>query len=387
MPESHDNSIAASFLALQEFVTAARKQLDDHAWGYIVGAAETETTHRRNRQSIEQLALRPSVLNDVSSVDTGSELFGRPARLPLALCPVGGLEAFDELGAVSVAKGAAAFGVPIFMSSVSQQGIDKVTKAYRSTAESTASRSAKPPPVVYQLYARDSADIIDKTVEHCAAIDDAAFCITVDSAVYSRRERDIVARFKKPWRATGEGDAAKYQASLNWSDISRIRSNFSGCLILKGIATVEDAMRAVDHGVDCIYVSNHGGRQLDHGEGSFSVLPKVVAGLADRGSTCQIMVDGGIMRGTDIVKALALGANGVGIGRLFCFALAAAGAQGVTRMLELLEIEVKATLALLGKTSLAEVDASCVTRVESMPVDDPLLMAFPLLRPALTDQI
>jgi len=385
MPESPDISTAASFLALQEFVTAARKQLDDHAWGYIVGAAETETTHRRNRQSIEQLALRPSVLNDVSSVDARSELFARPARLPLALCPVGGLEAFDELGAVSVAKGAAAFGVPIFMSSVSQQGIVKVTKAYQSTAESTAAtaRSAKPPPVVYQLYARDGADAIDKTVEQCEAIDDAAFCITVDSAVYSRRERDIVARFKKPWRATGEGDAAKYQASLNWSDISRIRSNFSGCLILKGIATVEDAMRAVDHGVDCIYVSNHGGRQLDHGEGSFSVLPKVVAGLADRGSTCQIMVDGGIMRGTDIVKALALGANGVGIGRLFCFALAAAGAAGITRMLELLEIEVKATLALLGKTSLAEVDASCVTRVEAMPVDDPLLMAFPLLRPGI----
>ena len=106
----------------------------------------------------------------------------------------------------------------------------------------------------------------------------------------------------------------------------------------------------------------------------------MVAALADKGSNCQIMVDGGVMRGTDVVKAIALGADGVGIGRLFCLALAAGGAEGITRMLELLEIEVKATLALLGKTSLAEVDAACITQVDAMPVDDPLLMAFPLLR-------
>jgi len=344
MPENSHTSLAESYVALQEFVTTARKQLDDHAWGYIVGAAETETTHRRNRQSIEQLALRPSVLNDVSTVNARSELFARPARLPVVLCPIGGLEAFDEQGATS------------------------------------EQASANLPPVIHQLYARDSAATIDATVAHCADIDNAAFCITVDSAVYSRRERDIVARFTKPWRATGEGDAAKYQASLSWSDIARIRSNYKGCLILKGIATLEDALRALDHGVDCIYVSNHGGRQLDHSEGSFSVLQQVVPAIKDRSSTCQVIVDGGIMRGTDVVKALALGADGVGIGRLFCLALAAAGAGGITRMLELLEIEIHSTLALLGKATLADVDSSCITLLDAMPVDDPLLMAFPLLR-------
>jgi len=380
MPENSHTSLAESYVALQEFVTTARKQLDDHAWGYIVGAAETETTHRRNRQSIEQLALRPSVLNDVSTVNARSELFSRPARLPVVLCPIGGLEAFDEQGALTVASGAAAFGVPMFLSSVSPLGIERVTEAYRSSAATSEQASANLPPVIHQLYARDSATTIDATVAHCADIDNAAFCITVDSAVYSRRERDIVARFRKPWRATGEGDAAKYQASLSWSDIARIRSNYKGCLILKGIATLEDALRALDHGVDCIYVSNHGGRQLDHSEGSFSVLQQVVPAIKDRSSTCQVIVDGGIMRGTDVVKALALGADGVGIGRLFCFALAAAGAGGITRMLELLEIEIHSTLALLGKATLADVDTSCITLLDAMPVDDPLLMAFPLLR-------
>ncbi|MEO8136045.1 MAG: alpha-hydroxy acid oxidase, partial [Betaproteobacteria bacterium] len=201
-----------------------------------------------------------------------------------------------------------------------------------------------------------------------------AFCLTVDSAHYSRRERDLAGRFAKPWRPV-DGSGMEFQAALSWDKVKRYKARHDLPLILKGIATVEDAEIALSHGVDVIYVSNHGGRQLDHGLGSAAVLPEIVAAVNGR---AEVWVDGGFMRGSDVVKAIALGARTVGIGRLACLGLAAAGVPGLVRTLELLEEEVRICLSLLGVTSFAGLTPRHVTT--TAPVNEPgVLSAFPLL--------
>ncbi|MGB7301876.1 MAG: alpha-hydroxy acid oxidase [Burkholderiaceae bacterium] len=365
------NEIEERFVALQEFVVAARDKLADHPWGYVVGGTETETAQRRNRSALDSLALRPRVLADVSNVDSTTTLLGRHSRLPVFLCPIGGLESFDPDGAITVARAASQFGVPMMLSSVSKWPVEKVAESVPASEPGKSDLS-----LIFQLYARTDASGVDALVDRSLALDLPAFCITVDSAVYSRRERDIVSRFVKPWRADGEGTAAHYQAALNWKDISRIRKRWNGPLILKGIATAEDALIAIDHGVDVIYVSNHGGRQLDHVLGSTAVLPEVTEAVNGR---AVVFVDGGYCRGTDIAKAIALGASGVGLGRMMCLALAAAGAPGVVRMLELLETEFQIVLGLLGVDRVSDIRPSHVQSCDPMPFDHALSSAFPLL--------
>jgi glycolate oxidase len=181
--------------------------------------------------------------------------------------------------------------------------------------------------------------------------------------MYSRRERDLIGRYVKPWRATA-GAGIAFQSGLSWDHVKRFKDKHDLPLIIKGIATAEDAQLAVEHGVDVVYVSNHGGRQLDHGRGSIEVLPEVVKAVAGRS---VVMVDGGFMRGTDVVKAIALGAQMVGIGRLSCLGLAAAGEAGLVRALEL-----------LGVHSLAQLDASYLHAATPVTVPH-VTSAFPLL--------
>jgi len=357
---------ATEFLTLHEFVAAARLRLDANGWDYIIGGAETETTVRRNRQALDAIALRPRVLRDVHDIDCTATLFGKPARLPVLLAPVGGLETCDARGAVAAAEGAGGFGVPVMVSSVSK----------RSKAEI---RAATVSPVLYQLYVRGGGRFIEDHVEAAIAAGLEAFCLTVDTAHYSRRERDIAKRFDKPWRTGVDSDARQHQARLCWADVARIRKAYDIPLILKGIATPEDARIAVDHGVETIYVSNHGGRQLDHGLGTMDMLPEIVAAVAGRAT---IIVDGGVSRGTDIVKAIALGADAVGIARLYCYALAAAGPAGIVRMLEILEDEVTATMGLLGVTRLTDLDPSYLHPGAPVVSTPSTLSAFPLLDPA-----
>ncbi len=365
MPSVPDD-IRDRYVALQEFVVQAKRRLEPQGWGYLTGGTETETAVLRNRHALDSLGLRPRVLNDVSQVDGGAQIFGRAARLPVILAPIGGLETFDPDGALAVARAAARFRVPMMLSSVSAWTMQKLLGAVADQSLS----------LVYQLYARSGADDIDRLIEQAVALGTPAFCITVDSAVYSRRERDIVARFVKPWRATGEGDAVRFQAALNWADIARIRARHSIPLVLKGIGTAEDARLAVEHGIDWIHVSNHGGRQLDQVLGSVAVLPEVVDVVAGR---ARIIVDGGICRGTDIAKALALGADAVCIGRLMCAALAAAGTDGVVRMLEILEEEWRIVLALLGVTEGRELDAGFVHKGAPAMHAPATWSAFPLI--------
>ena len=367
------------YVALQEFIVEARNKLGDNEWGYIVGGAETETSQRRNRLAIETLALRPRVLNDVSSVDCSTHVFGNKTPLPVFLCPIGGLESFDPGGAVSVARGAGAFGVPMMLSSVSKRPLEEVCETIHTTAAANGSQADRSSAIL-QLYAREDAAGIDATVDRCIANEATTFCITVDSAVYSRRERDIVSRYKKPWRAVGEGDAAHFQAALNWQDIKRIRQRFTGKIILKGIATIEDAEIAADNHIDYVYVSNHGGRQLDHTLGALDMFSQIAAVIKERNPGTGLLVDGGFCRGTDIAKALALGAEAVGLGRMMCLALAASGSDGIVRMLELLELELATTLALLGVTSISDIGPNHIQDCEALAFEHSLSAAFPLLR-------
>ena len=331
------------FQNLHEFIRKARANLNQNAWDYIVGAAETETTMRRNRMALDEIAFRPRVLRDVRNVDGSVQQLGRKMRLPVVLAPVGALEIFDPDGAASVARGAGSFGAAHMLSSVSEPGLEKTAAAAPDALR------------LYQLYVRGDDAFVADVVSRAEKNAYAAFCLTVDTAHYSRRERDIAKRYVREsrLRATG-GD---FQKGLEWRTVKMIKDKFKIPLILKGIATAEDALIAVDHGVEWIYVSNHGGRQLDHARGAMHVLHEIVEAVKGR---AKIMVDGGFGRGTDIVKAIAAGADLVGIGRLQCWALAAAGEAGVARMLELLEDEVLRCLGLLGATSFAEVDKSCL---------------------------
>jgi len=346
---------------LHEFVRKARANLNQNAWDYIVGAAETETTMRRNRMALDEIAFRPRVLRDVAEVDASVERFGRRLRLPVVLAPVGALEIFDPAGAASVARGAGTFGAAHMLSSVSAPGLEKVAEAAPDALR------------MFQLYVRGDDAFVEDYVSRAVAHRYTAFCLTVDTAHYSRRERDIAKRYVRETRLRSTG--GDFQKGLNWRTVKLIKDKFKIPLIIKGIATAEDALLALDHGVDWIYVSNHGGRQLDHGRGAMHVLPEIVDAVKGR---AKIMVDGGFCRGSDVVKAIACGADLVGIGRMQCFALAAAGEAGVVRMLELLEDEVIRTLGLLGATSFAEVENSMLH--PATPTNLPsVFSAFPLL--------
>ena len=349
------------FLTLQEIVVAARRNLAPGPWNYLVGGTETETTVRRNRQALDSLAFRPRVLRDMNGVDVSRDFLGKRMRLPVLIAPVGGVESFAPGGGADAARGAAQFGVPQMLSSVCEPGLEK-TAAAADTVRS------------FQLYVRGDHAWVDDYVRRAKDNGYTSFCFTVDSAYYSRRERDLVGRFVKPWRATAAA-GMEYQAGLSWDDVKRFKDRYDLPLILKGIATAEDARIAVEHGVEVVYVSNHGGRQLDHGLGCAAVLPQVVAAVGDK---AEVWVDGGFTRGTDVVKAIALGAKTVGLGRLPCFGLAAGGVPGLVRALELLEEEIRVTLGLLGVKNLDELSPAHLAA--ATPVYDPsVLSAFPFI--------
>jgi glycolate oxidase len=353
--------VADQFQNLHELVAKARANLNQNAWDYIVGGTETETTLRRNRMALDEIAFRPRVLRDVGKVDASVEAMGRKLRLPVLLAPVGALETFDPGGGAAVVRGAATFGAAHMLSSVSEPGLEKVAEAAPGCLR------------IYQLYVRGDDAFVDDRIERAIANGYAAFCLTVDTAHYSRRERDLAKRYVRANRRDVSG--REFQMGLDWRSVKRIKDTYKIPLVIKGIATAEDAVIALDHGVEWIYVSNHGGRQLDHGRGAMQMLPEIARAVAGR---AKIMVDGSFCRGTDIVKALASGADLVGIGRLQCWALAAAGEAGIVRMLELLEDEVQRCLGLLGVNTFAELDASYLHA--AAPTNPPhVFSAFPLL--------
>lgn len=356
------DEVAERFQCLHEFHKEAKATLGTNEWDYLAGAAETETTHKRNRLAIDTIAFRPRVLRDVLDLDTHTDFLGRDLRLPVILAPIGSLQDFHPGGGATAAAAAGDFGCAHMVSSVSKPGLEKTAEAAPDAAR------------IFQLYVRGDADWVDDHVRRAIDQGYVAFCYTVDLDHYSRRERDLAKRYKSTARQTvAQGE--QYQAKFTWDDVSRLKDKFDIPVILKGIATAEDAAIAVERGVDVVYVSNHGGRQLDHSRGSFDVLPEVVEACAGR---AKIVVDGCVLRGSDIVKAMAMGADAVGIGRLQALALAAAGRPGIVRMLELLEIEVRTALALLGVTRFDQLDVSYLHPAAAV-VEPRAFSAFPLL--------
>jgi glycolate oxidase len=349
------------YAVLHEFVGPARRNLAHATWDYLMGGAETETTLIRNRLALDSLAFRPRVLRNVEKVDTAATLLGQTLRLPLILAPIGSLQDIVASGGEAPSRAAARFGVLHMLSSACSPGLEAVA-------------ACNDHPKIFQLYVRGDRGWVEEYVARAVAHGYIALCLTVDLDYYGRRERDLAKRYKATAR---RGPAADhFQARFSWSDVERLKSKFKLPFVLKGIATAEDARLAVEHGIEAVYVSNHGGRQLDHGKGGMDVLPEVVAAVGGR---AEVIVDGGFLRGSDIVKAMALGAHGVGIGRLQGLALAAGGEAALVRALELLEDEVRRCLGLLGVTSFAELDASYVAPVAPLRREG-LDSAFPLLK-------
>ncbi|MEM9622931.1 MAG: alpha-hydroxy acid oxidase, partial [Pseudomonadota bacterium] len=283
------------FLTLSEMVKQARRNLDQGAWDYLVGGADTESALRRNREAVESWMFKPRILNDVSEVTTATELLGVPLRVPVILPPIGSVQVFQEDGGAAVARAAQEFGSLQILSSV-------CTPDFETLAEQV------PGPRIYQLYLMGDEAWMDDIIERCIEAGYTGFCLTADTQTYSRRERDIMKRYVPlSGRQAGSGDFAA-QARMTWDTVAHIKEKFALPLIIKGVAVAEDARRCVEMGVDVVYVSNHGGRQLDHTRACIDALPEVVAAVEGR---VPVLVDGGFMRGADVVKALCLGAQAV----------------------------------------------------------------------------
>ncbi len=356
------NKKSNDFRLFHEFYKAAKENLSDGVWDYLIGASETETTFRRNRAALDAIAFRPRVLRDVDNIDVSASLLGHRLRIPVVLAPIGSLQDFNPDGSAGAARAAGRFGIIHITSSVSQPGLEETA-------------AASDGPKIFQLYVRGDEAWVEDHIRRAMEAGYVAFCFTVDLDYYVKRERDVAKRFATTGRKTA-GVNEEFQRRFSWKDIARIRDCFDIPLIIKGIATSEDAKLAVEHGIEVVYVSNHGGRELDHGRGALDVLPEVVAAVDGK---AEIVVDGGILRGSDVVKAMALGANAVGIARLYGFAYGAAGEAGVVQMLEILENEIRSTLGLLGVTRWNELNPGHLHPGAPLVYEPGFGSAFPLL--------
>lgn len=344
---------------LHEFIPVARNKLDRNVWDYLVGGSETETTVRRNRQAIESIAFRPRILRNVSSTDCSGTFLGHKLKIPVVLAPVGSLERFDPGACATVADAVGAFGAGMYQSSVAKPEIEETGKHGKNALK------------IFQLYVRGDHAWVENIFDRAVNAGFNALCLTVDTHHYSRRERDIAKRYRAASGRTVEQGG--YQSALDWAQVDKLKKRYKLPMILKGIATAADAKLAVEHGIEVVHVSNHGGRQLDHGQGTLDMLSEIAA--VTRGKA-EIIIDGGFCRGTDIVKAIALGANAVCIGRLYCLGLTAAGRDGVIRVLEILLDEMECALSLLGVNRLDELNESYVCRAPSVTAPH-VFSAFP----------
>ncbi|MGU3495451.1 alpha-hydroxy acid oxidase [Xanthobacteraceae bacterium A53D] len=359
---------SAGIYTNDEIISRARSRLAPAVWDYLTGGAESESALRGNRQALDGLAFLPRVLRNVAERSTATTLFGRQIAQPAFLAPIGSLSLFDKDGALASAAAARAANVPCFVSIMSQPALEDVARAVPDAF------------LILQIYVRGDRDWLRQVVERAEAAGCAAICLTVDSAVYGRRERDLRNRFssaaavdrvnfddRKSVQITTE------QAALSWADVTFLRGLTRLPLILKGILHPGDARLAAEHGADAVYLSNHGGRQLDH---CVPALDQIAAARDAIGADRPILVDGGFMRGTDLAKAVALGATAAGLGKLQGLALAAGGRAGVETMLSILQAELSNALALLGCRDVAGLDAALLR--PTLPVSPPgVLSPFP----------
>ena len=345
-----DKRPAPQFACSQQILEQARKNVSKSTWDYINGAAGSETTMRRNRYALDSLAFLPRVLRDVSKVDATTTLLGHECRLPLALAPMGSMHLMHKDGAVASSKAAGEFGVPHILSSVARHGPAEITAANPKGFK------------IWQLYIRGDFEWIKPRLDEARKAGFKALVMTVDAANYGIRDRQILNDFARP-SAEMKDENRDFQQAMTWEGMAQVKKYWGGPMILKGIATAADARLAIDHGIEVVYVSNHGGRELDHGRGTMDMLPEIVEAVAGR---AEVWIDGGFVRGTDIVKALCLGAKAVGIARLQAWALSAGGYPALAQMLLNLEEEVINAMGLVGATSLAGLGKEYLTRVTPM---------------------
>jgi glycolate oxidase len=311
----------------------------------------------RNRYGLDGLAFRPRVLVDVSEIDSSTIFLGHKLKTPVMLAPIGSLQSITPEGGVAVARAAEEFGTINFVSSVTQPSLEQIAAASRN-------------PKIFQLYVQGDLKWVENLLTRVKQAGYSALCLTVDTAHYGHRERQMMDRWLPPSR---RGVGYEYRAALTWETLDAIKSMTKLPFILKGVATAEDAAIAVAHGVSVIYVSNHGGRQLDHGRATIDMLPEIVEAV--RGQA-EIVLDGGIVRGSDVLKAIALGARAVAIGKLQGWGLAAGAQAGLVRVLEILESEIMTTMGLLGITRLDQLNSAYLCNVQPLgPAHE--MSAFP----------
>jgi L-lactate dehydrogenase (cytochrome) len=367
----------ASAASVDDLRRIARRRLPRGVFDYIDGAAEDEQTLAHNHQAFEAIRFRPRVLRDVSDIDTTTTLLGRPLPFPLVLAPTGFTRIADPDGELAVARAAARAGLPYTLSTLGTRSIEEVAAA----GGSVASR------LWFQVYVWRDRGLVAEMIRRAAAAGYEALVVTVDTAVLGRRERDVRRGFSLPpkiglgtfvdgavhpawtWKFVrsepikfanvagldvGDGSTAvslaeyvnsQFDAALDWNDLDWMRSVWSGPIVVKGIQTVADAVLAADHGVEAIALSNHGGRQLDGAPAPIELVAPVAQAVGDR---IEIICDGGVRRGGDIVKAIALGATACMTGRPYLYGLGAAGERGVDHVIGLFREGMRRTMALVG---------------------------------------
>ena len=352
---------------LREFEALAREIVTPMAWAYYAGGANDEITLREADRAWERFRIRPRVLVDVSAVDTRTSVLGTPLAFPVLTAPCALNQLAHADGEVAVARAAATCGIVQVLSTASSTGLEEIA-------------AAVPAPRWFQLYCYKDLAITEDLVRRAEAAGCTAICLTVDVPILGRREREVRASFAPPAGvtmkileryATDEMHAApgssalahyvasRWDASLTWDVVGWLRSRTKLPIVLKGILSGEDAALAVEHGAHAVVVSTHGGRQLDRIIASADALAEVVGAVQGR---AEVLVDGGIRRGTDILVALALGARAVLVGRPYLWGLAVNGEAGVTHVLTLLRDEFALAMALSGCASAPLISRNALAR-------------------------
>jgi len=330
-------------LSLPDFETDAQTKISPGAWARLSGAAADEITLRWNCEAYQHIRLKPRILVDVSKLDTRVTLFGQEFPFPILLAPTGGQRFIHPEGEVAAARGAAAAKATYVISSSASMRVEDIARSATG-------------PVWFQLYVQKDRGFTRDLVQRAEDAGCRALCVTVDSPTFGARNREDHAKGELPERELPNLQGKDYlDPTLTWKDIDWLRSFARRPVLLKGVLNPDDADVAARAGVAGIIVSNHGARNLDTVPATIDVLPLVAEKIAGR---VPILVDGGIRRGTDIVKALALGASAVQIGRPYLWGLGIAGADGVARVVEILRKEMELAMALTGRPTLKSIDRS-----------------------------
>jgi L-lactate dehydrogenase (cytochrome) len=341
--------------------------MDRGAYGYIAGSAGAESTARANRAAFERWRIVPRMLRDVSVRDVSVELFGSRLPSPLLLAPIGVLTIAHPEGEPAVARAAASEGVPLVLSSAAAHSIEQVASASGSG------------PRWFQLYWSKDRDVVASFLHRARTAGYTALVVTLDTHTLGWRPRDLdqaylpflrgvgIANYRSDpafQKAAGDDEILHWAAtfgdpSLTWDDLSFLRDHWTGPILLKGIQHPDDARRAVDEGMDGVIVSNHGGRQVDGAIASLDALPAVVEAV---GSRTTVLFDSGVRTGTDVIKALALGARAVLVARPYAYGLALAGEDGVRHVIRCLQAELDIALGLSGVARVADLTPDLLVR-------------------------